>query len=120
VAVSRSRIVDLIDAVEVISKRLGIVIGVFGHAGDGNLHPTVIFDDANPQSRAAVLAAFDEITRKTLQFGGTITGEHGVGRLKRAWLARELDPAAQAVHAAIKSALDPQGLLNPGAVLARS
>ena len=117
VAVPRSRMVDLIAAVEEISQRLGIVIGVFGHAGDGNLHPTVIFDDADPQSRAAALAAFDEMTQKTLELGGTITGEHGVGQLKRAWLSRELDPASQAVHAAIKAALDPRGLLNPGTVL---
>lgn len=115
VAVPRSRIVDLIAAVEEISERLGIVIGVFGHAGDGNLHPTVIFDAADPRSRATALTAFDEITQKALDLGGTITGEHGVGQLKRAWLSRELDPGAQAVHAAIKSALDPRGLLNPGA-----
>ena len=117
VAVPRSRMVDLIAAIEEISWRLGIVIGVFGHAGDGNLHPTVIFDDADPQSRALALAAFDEMTEKTLELGGTITGEHGVGQLKRSWLARELDPASQAVHAAIKAALDPRGLLNPGALL---
>lgn len=117
VSVPRSRIVDLIVAVEEIAERLGVVIGVFGHAGDGNLHPTLIFDDADPRSRAAVVEAFQEVTRTALQLGGTITGEHGVGQLKRAWLETELDPTAQAVHAAIKSALDPRGLLNPGKVL---
>ena len=119
VSVPRSRIVDLIAAVEEIGRRHGIVIGVFGHAGDGNLHPTFIFDDADPQSRSAVLTAFDEVTQKTLELGGTVTGEHGVGQLKRDWLVRELDPTSQAVHAAIKSALDPPGRLNPGKVLAR-
>ena len=119
VSVPRSRIVDLIAAVEEISQRLEIVIGVFGHVGDGNLHPTLIFDDADPQSRASMRTAFDEVTQKALELGGTITGEHGVGQLKRDWLLRELDPAAQAVHVAIKSALDPRGLLNPGKVMAR-
>jgi glycolate oxidase len=117
VAVPPSRIVDLIGAVEEISARLGVVIGVFGHAGDGNMHPTVIFDDADPESRSAALTAFDAVTHKALELGGTITGEHGVGQLKRDWLARELDPTARAVHAAIKSALDPRGLLNPGTVI---
>ncbi|RHW25015.1 FAD-binding protein [Nocardioides immobilis] len=113
VAVPRSRIVDLIGAIEDISHQFGIVIGVFGHAGDGNLHPTVIFDDADPVSRAAALAAFDAITQKALDLGGTITGEHGTGRLKRAWLVRELDPTSHAVQTAIKAALDPHNLLNP-------
>lgn len=117
VAVPPSRTVDLIVAIEEISQRLGVVIGVFGHAGDGNMHPTVIFDDADPQSRAAALAAFDAVTQKALELGGTITGEHGVGQLKRHWLSRELDPSARAVHTAIKSALDPCGLLNPGAAI---
>lgn len=118
VAVPCSRIVDLIEGIEAIAQRVGIVIGVFGHAGDGNLHPTLIFDDADPASRAAAQTAFDEITGLALTLGGTITGEHGVGRLKREWLVRELDPVALAVHASIKAALDPRGLLNPGAVLA--
>ena len=117
VAVPRSRIVEFIVAVEEIGSRLGLTIGVFGHAGDGNLHPTVIFDDADADSRAATLRAFEEMTRKALELGGTITGEHGVGRLKRDWLARELDPVAATVHGTIKSALDPRGILNPGAVM---
>jgi glycolate oxidase len=77
----------------------------------------VIFDDSDPESRTAALSAFDEMTATALRLGGTITGEHGVGQLKRSWLSRELDPAAAGVHAAVKAALDPKGILNPGAVL---
>lgn len=116
--VPRSRMVELIVEIEEIAERLGLVIGVFGHAGDGNLHPTVIFDDSDPASRAAALQAFDEMTQKTLELGGTITGEHGVGQLKRSWLSRELDPVSMEVHASVKAALDPRGILNPGSVLA--
>jgi len=82
VAVPRSRIVDLIAAVQEISAQLDLRIGVFGHAGDGNLHPTVIFDDADPDSRAAAHHAFNRITQQALELGGTITGEHGIGLLK--------------------------------------
>ena len=114
VAVPRSRIVDFIVAVEEIATAAGLTIGVFGHAGDGNLHPTVIFDDADPDSRAAALTAFEAMTRRALELGGTITGEHGVGRLKQRWLSAELDAAAVEVHLAVKRALDPTGVLNPG------
>jgi glycolate oxidase len=92
----------------------GLTIGVFGHAGDGNMHPTIIFDDSDPASRAAALRAFDRITGHALELGGTITGEHGVGRLKRSWLARELDEASMAVQRSVRQALDPLGILNPG------
>ncbi len=118
VAVPCSGIVDLIEGIEAIGQRLGLVIGVFGHAGDGNLHPTLIFDEDDPSSLDAARTAFGEITQLALTLGGTITGEHGVGRLKREWLVRELDATALAVHTSIKAALDPRGLLNPGAVLA--
>jgi glycolate oxidase len=117
VAVPRSRIVDFIEGVEEIAERVGLTIGVFGHAGDGNLHPTVIFDEADPDSRQAALDAFDDMTRQALALGGTITGEHGVGRLKRGWLRSELDDAAIDVHASVKRALDPRNILNPGSSL---
>ena len=68
-------------------------------------------------SRAAAIRAFDAITAAALELGGTITGEHGVGRLKLGWLERELDPVSHAVQLAVRRALDPSGLLNPGAVL---
>ena len=117
VCVPGSRVVDLITRVEDIAAREDVTIGVFGHAGDGNMHPTVIFDESDEASRAAAMRAFNAITEAALELGGTITGEHGVGRLKIGWLARELDPVAQRVHSAIRHALDPNAALNPGAVL---
>ncbi len=114
VCVPRGRIVQLIGLIEDVAADTGLTIGVFGHAGDGNMHPTIIFDDADPASRDAALRAFDRITEHALALGGTITGEHGVGRLKRSWLARELDETSLAVHRSVRAALDPQGVLNPG------
>lgn len=119
VCVPCSRITDLIAAIENIAQQVGLTIGVFGHAGDGNLHPTVIYDKTDPSSRDAALEAFNAITQKALDLGGTITGEHGVGRLKADWLRKELDPINTEVHHTIKHALDPSWILNPGGTLAK-
>jgi glycolate oxidase len=118
VAVPRSRIVDLLTGVEEISARHGVLVGVVGHAGDGNLHPVIVVDRADPSSVDRGRAVFDEIMRLGLSLGGTCTGEHGVGLLKRDWLARELGPVGMRVHRALKDALDPSGILNPGKVIA--
>ena len=115
VCVPRSRIVDLIEHVQAVAVAEGLTIGVFGHAGDGNMHPTIIFDAADPASATAAHRAFDRITRHALDLGGTITGEHGVGRLKTGWLRTELGDTAVDVQRAIKHTLDPAGMLNPGA-----
>lgn len=114
VCVPRSRIVDLIRHIEDVAADEQLTIGVFGHAGDGNMHPTIIYDESDPASRAAALRAFDRITAHALDLGGTITGEHGVGRLKKGWLAEELDETAVDVHRAVRDALDPDGRMNPG------
>jgi glycolate oxidase len=116
ICVPRTAIVDLIAEIEQIADRLNLTIGVFGHAGDGNLHPTIIYDKADPASHSAALAAFDAITAHSLRLGGTITGEHGVGRLKRGWLATEQGPLGMEIHRAVKAALDPTNLLNPAAL----
>jgi glycolate oxidase len=116
VAVPRTRLADLLEAVEQIAQRHGLVIGVVGHAGDGNMHPTVVFDADDPVATAHARAAFGEIMDAGLALGGTITGEHGVGVLKREWLEREAGPVAMGVHRAVKAALDPLGILNPGKV----
>ena len=117
VCVPRGAVVDLLTAVERIAETEGITIGVFGHAGDGNMHPTLIHDAADPESVAAMRRAFDAITRTALDLGGTVTGEHGIGRLKRTWLREELDGGAYAVTAALKRAMDPRNILNPGCVV---
>src|SRR3954447_10346166 len=118
VAVPRSRLAEFIGRLEQLSAELDITVGVLGHAGDGNMHPTVVFDQAVPAQAERAQVAFDRIMEIGLELGGTITGEHGVGVLKRAWLAEEIGPVALDVHRAIKSALDPNNLLNPGKVVA--
>ena len=84
------------------------------HAGDGNLHPVFVFERGLPDVPAAVWSAADEVFRAALELGGTLTGEHGVGIIKRRWLADELGAESMAVHHTIKAALDPAGILNPG------
>ncbi|THV40654.1 FAD-binding oxidoreductase [Glycomyces buryatensis] len=118
VAVPRSRLAEALDGVAAAAERHGVVIGVIAHAGDGNLHPNIVVHPEDESSVAAGRAAFDEILEMALAMGGTITGEHGVGMLKRDWLAREMDPVNLAVQRRIKHAFDPLGILNPGKVLA--
>ncbi|WP_431926341.1 FAD-binding oxidoreductase [Micromonospora wenchangensis] len=117
VAVPRGALATLLDGVARIADECGVPIGVVGHAGDGNLHPNIVVDRADPASLERGRRAFDEIIRLGLELGGTCTGEHGVGLLKRDWLAREIGPVGVRVHQAIKAALDPAGLFNPGKVL---
>ncbi|MGZ4611625.1 MAG: FAD-binding oxidoreductase [Kineosporiaceae bacterium] len=116
VAVPRTRLTDLIEGVQSIADRHGLVVGVVGHAGDGNMHPTVVFDPADPVATEHARVAFGEIMDLGLELGGTITGEHGVGVLKREWLEREAGAVSMGVHRAVKAALDPLGILNPGKV----
>lgn len=117
VAVPRRALPAMLAAVEGAAQDRGVLIGTFGHAGDGNLHPTIVYDAADEDARAAASAAFDDVVRAALQLGGTVTGEHGVGLLKADWLETEIGPSGLDVHRRIKSALDPSGLLNPGKVL---
>ncbi|PTL80700.1 FAD-binding oxidoreductase [Vitiosangium sp. GDMCC 1.1324] len=117
VGVPLSRIADLLAAVERIAEQRGVLIGTFGHAGDGNMHPTLVFDRNNPDEVARAKAAFDDILHVVLDMGGTITGEHGVGSLKRPFIARQLGPETHRLHHLIKAAVDPLGILNPGKLL---
>ncbi|WP_328787590.1 MULTISPECIES: FAD-binding oxidoreductase [unclassified Streptomyces] len=119
VAVPRTRIAELIEGCTRIGTGAGLTVAVVGHAGDGNMHPTVLYDAADTEQYARARTAFDAILALALSLGGTITGEHGVGKLKQDWLERELGPVALRVHRGLKDALDPAGLFNPGAVLAR-
>ena len=92
-------------------------IATVAHAGDGNLHPMVVFDPAQDGAEARAVAAFEALMDEAIAMGGTISGEHGIGLLKRPFLARQLGPASMALHARIKRAFDPEGILNPGKVL---
>ncbi|GGR78799.1 FAD-linked oxidase [Streptomyces aureoverticillatus] len=114
VCVPRSRLADMLDGVERIADKYGLTIGVCAHAGDGNTHPTVCFDAADPDESRRARESFDEIMALGLELGGTITGEHGVGVLKKEWLARELGPVGVEMQRAVKAAFDPHHLLNPG------
>lgn len=114
VAVPPSRIAALLDEISRISEGNGVLVGTFGHAGDGNLHPTIVFDARDASSLDGARRAFDEIVRAALRLGGTITGEHGIGLLKRRYLPEEVGAGGMRLHQALKSALDPKGILNPG------
>jgi glycolate oxidase len=115
IAVPRSRLADTVTAVEAIAAATGVRIFVFAHAGDGNLHPIVLADSAPAaQVDRAVAAIFEH----ALAVGGTLTGEHGVGTLKRPWLAEELGETVLDLHKRIKAVFDPAGILNPGKALA--
>ncbi len=116
VCVPRTALADLVERIEQVSADVGLTIGVVGHAGDGNFHPTVVFDPDDADQVARAKEAFDTIMGISLDLGGTITGEHGVGTLKMGLLERELGTLSLDVHRRIKRSLDPQGILNPGKV----
>jgi glycolate oxidase len=107
----------LVRGIEKIAVRNEVVIAVVAHAGDGNTHPLVVYNAADPDETKRAYVAFGEVMDLALEFGGTITGEHGVGRLKKDWLPAYLGEDVMALTRRIKDALDPQGILNPGAVL---
>jgi len=114
VCVPRARLGDMLDGVAAIAEKHALTIGVCAHAGDGNTHPVVCFDPQDADQTRRARDAFDAIMALGLELGGTITGEHGVGLLKKEWLARELGETGVEVQRGIKAVLDPLGLLNPG------
>jgi glycolate oxidase len=117
VGVPRSRGPDLLDAIARISGKHGVQVGVFGHAGDGNYHPTFVMDRDDPDAERRINAVREEIFREVLALGGTISGEHGTGVAKLGYLERQRGADAVRTMRAVKAALDPLGILNPGKVL---
>ena len=115
VAVPRGSLIELIRRVRGIGARHGLLTACYGHAGDGNLHVNLLF--ASAEERAEGHVAVDEVMQAALDLGGTITGEHGVGLAKRAFLAREQGPEVIALQRRLKRAFDPDDLLNPGKIL---
>jgi glycolate oxidase len=117
VGVPLPRLADLVGGVAKIAADAGLTISVIAHAGDGNTHPLIVYDAADAAMTARAEKAFGDIMDLAVGLGGTITGEHGVGRLKKPWLAGQLGPEAMELNRRIKAALDPDGILNPGAVI---
>lgn len=113
VAVPPPQIPALLEGVARIADEHGLLVGTFGHAGDGNMHPTIVYDEHDADEVLRARTAFTAILELGLELGGTITGEHGVGLLKRPLLHDELGDAL-ALHHKVKAAFDPHGLLNPG------
>jgi glycolate oxidase len=109
-----SQLTTMIKKIVEIGKKHNVQIGVLAHAGDGNLHPLVLFDQRDPEELRRVEAANEEIFREAVALGGTLSGEHGIGIAKARFLSMELGEVAMRVTKEIKKALDPKGILNPG------
>jgi glycolate dehydrogenase FAD-linked subunit len=116
ITVPRSAIPEIVQRLRAISARFGLPIVIFGHAGDGNLHPNILFDKRNPEQWKKVEEMVAEIFGAALAVGGTLSGEHGVGVLKRPYFERALGPVSVEVQRRLKQALDPMNLMNPGKI----
>ena len=116
VTVPRDKLAEMVAFVAEVAKKHQLLVGTFGHMGDGNLHPTFLTDERDTEEMARVHEALEEIVTKTLALGGTITGEHGVGLAKKAWLRRQVGENSHDLMREIKRAWDPRNLLNPGKI----
>ncbi len=117
VCVPRSAVPRMLAAIEEIAARHGASIATIAHAGDGNLHPMILSPPGDDEARTAAQAAFEEMLTAAIGMGGTVTGEHGVGLLKRGGMRQELSPEVLALQQAVKQTLDPRNLFNPGKVV---
>jgi glycolate oxidase len=117
IVVPRGRLVDLFKFTARLQKKHGFLVAAFGHAGDGNIHVNVMVDRAHPQSDLRAKAALDDLFQQVLAWGGSITGEHGIGMAKKRWWPQAVSPEVRALHLKVKRALDPAGILNPGKFL---
>jgi glycolate oxidase len=114
VCVPRSAVPAMLGRIEATAARHGVQVATIAHAGDGNLHPLLVTPPGDEGARIAAQAAFEEFLSDAIELGGTVSGEHGIGLLKRSGMRRELDPGALAMQEAVRRALDPRGLFNPG------
>jgi glycolate oxidase len=114
VCVPRSAVPEMLGRIEATAARHGVTVATIAHAGDGNLHPLLITPPGDEGARIAAQAAFEEFLTDAIELGGTVSGEHGIGLLKRGGMRRELDPGALVMQEAVRRALDPRGLFNPG------
>ena len=114
IVVPRSRLEDLFAFTARLQKKYGLPVACFGHAGDGNIHVNIMYDNNWPLGKADTRRALDELFRQVLAWKGVITGEHGIGLAKKRWWRLAAPPALRALHRRIKKSLDPNGILNPG------
>lgn len=114
--VPRSNLAPLIQKVSELAKKYNLLVGNFGHAGDGNMHPTVLTDERDKEELERVEKFFDELYDETIKLGGTITGEHGVGLAKKKYLSKLIEAPAMRMMQDIKKAVDPHNILNPGKI----
>lgn len=119
VCVPRASVPEMLSRIEAAAQRHDTQIANIAHAGDGNLHPLITTPPGDEEARARAQQAFDDIVADAIALGGTVTGEHGVGLLKRKGLHAELSPEVIGMHDAIKNALDPSGIFNPGKVFGK-
>jgi glycolate oxidase len=117
ISVPRSAIPEAVASIKEISRRHDIPIAIFGHAGDGNLHPNILFDKRDPEQVEKMKKAAADIFATSVRLGGTLSGEHGVGSLKLAFLEEDIGPVSISVMSDLKKALDPKNILNPGKVV---
>lgn len=115
--VPRSQIPAMMNVLGVIADKFKLTIGTFGHAGDGNLHPTILTDRRNKEEWHRVEAAIDEIFQVALSLGGTLSGEHGIGLAKSKYMEKETNRATILFSRRLKNAIDPKGILNPGKII---
>ncbi len=116
VTVPRSELARMVKFIQETGERHGVRVGTFGHMGDGNLHPTFLTNEREPEALRRAEQAMREVFTETIRLGGTITGEHGVGLAKKPYLQQQIGPVGMEVMRRLKSTFDPQGILNPGKV----
>ncbi len=114
VALPISEIAHFVEKVEKLSQESGLVIGIFGHAGDGNMHPTIVHDHGDAKVAATAIEVFEEIVRIAQSLGGTASGEHGIGLIKTKLIGNEISPTVIELQRDIKRVFDPNNILNPG------
>ena len=114
--VPRSKIAPMVEKIQQIAKKYNITMGIFGHAGDGNLHPTALTDERNQEEIERIEKAFEEIFQAALDLGGTLTGEHGIGMAKRKYLEKWSSTGEKILMKKLKKTLDPNNILNPGKI----
>ena len=114
VALPITKIAEFVEKVEALSRETNLVIGIFGHAGDGNMHPTIVHDHADAAAAERAKQAFARIVEIAQSLGGTASGEHGIGSIKSAFVTNEIAPKVASLQREIKKAFDPNGILNPG------